>query len=272
VNINRRSFIKNIIYFTFIGVLAYGVCQAKEGVRIKYSDNTSVLITEHESGSIEYHCGLSYQTKINDTAIMHEQWPALHTAITRREFDIAEQIILQDRQQAYLFTPFKNNFHGEYNEESDEIAITQAMQDIKFTYSLGYSALELAILYDSPELVALILECGVDVNLKHPIVTSVNEDLPWRSNPKFDIQIVTPLFFAIKQENSQIVQLLINAGADIEHILLDMRAEFHSLFVATPGGIEDWGSWWSIYRDSWKSIIELDYSRKLSQNVVFENA
>lgn len=220
---------KTIIRFIVIGVLCCGVCQAEERTRLKQP---------------------IYQTEIN------EQWPALHIAIAQNQFDIAKQILLQDRHQAHLFTPFKNHPHGEFNQESDLDAIQEAMQEIKCTHHLGYSALELAILYDSPELAALlILEYGVDVNLKHPIVTSVNEDLPYRCNPIFDIQIITPLFFAIQQQNLQLAQLLIDAGADTEHLLLDVRAEFHSMWGLTPGGPLDWGSWWTIHQNIWKSTL-----------------
>lgn len=229
-----------------------------------FSENS---ILEEEAGSSESHLSSPHPTDINSNseAIMFEQWPALHSAIARRQFDIAAQILLQDNQQAHLLTPFKNNSHGEFNMESDQVAIEKVMQEIKSPYHLGYSALELAILYDSPALVAQILECGADVNLKHPMITFVNEDLPYRLNPKFDIQIVTPLFFAIQQQNSQIAQLLINAGANMEHVLLDVRAEFHSLLVGTPYGLEDWGSYWSIHYDIWGSVIGLNDSIKLSQ-------
>lgn len=166
-----------------------------------------------------------------------EGWPPLHQAIVNQQFDTALDILSANPSTIAQTTPdFKSDWVLGY------------LKNRKFeSPKIGYTVLELAILYDAPiEFIEILIEFGANANSRNlfffyqkPI-----ERLDYFTG----IQIISPLLAAVEKNNEEVIQILLNAGANPD------RVELIGYFYFNSG---DFGGYITGADGTWKGLSEL---------------
>lgn len=184
---------------------------------------------------------LFYMTNISAMPISPiestEGWPPLHQAIVNQRFDTALDILSADPSTIAQETPaLKPDMVLGY------------LENRKYeSPRIGYTVLELAILYDAPiEFIEILIEFGANAN-------SRNLFFFYQKPPRYldwytGIQIISPLLVAIEKNNEEVIQILLNAGANPD------RVELIGYFYINYG---DFGGYIIGADGTWKGLSEL---------------
>ncbi len=151
-------------------------------------------------------------------------WPTLHQAIVGGRFEEAMEIIAAHPEQVVQIAHYEKIPDALY-----PIIIAAADRDFNWGSRdlddiVGTSVLELAIFCDAPiELIENLISLLCDVNFKRlNVLGEVGEVEMLELFPDFQnaslIEVITPLSTAIAKKNDEVIQMLLNAGADSKDV------------------------------------------------------
>lgn len=170
-----------------------------------------------------------------------KNWPALHYAIEQRRPDIAAHILQIYPEQALELTPSIRLMEvinikwdmGEYRQMAG--------------YERGFSALELAVKGHYIELAEKLLDLGADVKETHKEYqgywVSNDEKEVYNALERVPYRETSLLYHAIKGEDLELVELLLQKGAPLEPCLCSKNwwgqdETFTALDIAIETGSE----------------------------------
>lgn len=180
-----------------------------------YRDPKALSIAIHENQlaialqllSLEQHALKSTPSDIIDYKNNPYGWPSLHYAISQGHLEAAKELLKLHPEEIELFTPA---LEGEFGNQ---------FYPRKLQNTNGYSALELAVLSGSAELVELLLERGAN-----PSVERMESILLDKRFPDSSV-LYTPLYWAIVQKNQKMVALLCAHGASLDPVFCHSKSQ-----------------------------------------------
>lgn len=162
-----------------------------------------------------------------DETIITTEWPALHKSLLKREFSKAKQIldIYPDEAQIYVSVNLPNLPEKLLCSYFGPKSSSDWYQDFKDNSNCQgkiskMTSLEMAISRDAPiEIIEMLITLGANVNHERLI------GLPL-SNDSFYLEFRTPLLSAFIKQNYEVIQLLLNSGANPEKVVYEGYGKF----------------------------------------------
>lgn len=175
-------------------------------------------------------------------------WPGLHYAISLGHFEMAKTLIQLHPEEIQLFTP---PLEGEFGNQ---------FYPKKLQNTTGYSALELAVLSGSEELVELLLTHGANPSSERTESILLDKRFPDTS------VLYTPLYWAIVQKNQKMVALLCAHGASLDPIFSLSKKEIDRYSTILAG--EKKGALRIALESGTREIVETILGTKISDDTL----
>lgn len=164
--------------------------------------------------------------------------PPLHQAIEKHEFQKADKILSSDPDQVNFTIPMNADFVSrtqflvnKTKKYINEKSGVQIQPDL-----INYTTLELAIINRAPlDLISKIVSLGQDINLKSLVIVADNDFGRGSGHNQAYLRVRTPLLEAIESNHTEIIQYLVDNGADLEHVLWE-GSYFQHVFNVSFGG------------------------------------
>jgi hypothetical protein len=183
----------------------------------------------------------AYNQEFIDQNIVSGSWPELHKSILNRQFQRVEQILEIYPQEALALV--KVNFPM----DSYPFPIGSG---VWFAIDSRMNSLELAIFFDAPtDIIEKLIILGANVNHsrgKHFRKECADCIIPGKSGYTrlYSIEFRTPLLAALIKQNHEVMQILINYGADSEKVVYEGVDEFY--FDIESSGHKRVGNWFNL--------------------------